>query len=66
VPYLITSDDKSIEGVGCLGLLRLCFAMLGEGKYVATKVLEGSVEVIPIDNASEAVGDLGPATEVIS
>ena len=40
--------------------------MLGEGKYVATKVLEGSVEVIPIDNASEAVGDLGPATEVIS
>jgi hypothetical protein len=66
VPHLITSDDKSIECVGYFGQLRLRFAKLGEGKCVATKVLEGSVEFISMDEASKTIRKLGPATEVIS
>jgi hypothetical protein len=62
VPDLIAADDKSIEGVGYLGQLRLCIAKGGEGERVATKALETSVEYISVDEASESVKEMGPAT----
>lgn len=52
VPYLIASDDQSIEGVGYVGQLRLCLAKEGEGKRVATKVVKRGVEFISVDEAS--------------
>jgi hypothetical protein len=52
VPDLIASDDQSIKGVGYLGQLRLCLAKEGEGKRVATKVVESGMEFISIDEAS--------------
>jgi len=62
VPHLIASDDKSIEGVGYLGQLRLCFAKRSEGKGVATKAVKRGVEFISVDEASESVKEMGPAT----
>jgi hypothetical protein len=62
VPDLIAADDKSIEGVGYLGQLRLCFAKRSEGKGVATKVVKRVVEFISADEASESVKEMGPAT----
>jgi hypothetical protein len=52
VPDLIASNDKSIEGVGYLGQLRICFAKQGEGKRVVTKVVESGMEFISMDEAS--------------
>jgi hypothetical protein len=52
VPHLIAADDQSIKGVGYLGQLRLCAAKGSEGKGVATKALETSVEFMPVDEAS--------------
>jgi hypothetical protein len=66
VPYLIASDDQSIEGVGCVGQLRLCFAKRSEGKGVATKVVESGVKFVSMDNAPESVGKLGPTVEVVA
>jgi hypothetical protein len=66
VPHLIAADDQSIKGVGYLGQLRLCFAKLGEGKGVATKALETSVEFMPVDEASETIRKLGPIAEVVA
>jgi hypothetical protein len=66
VPDLITSDDKSIEGVGHFGQLRLRFAKQGEGKRVVAKVVESSVEFISMDEASKTIRKLGPAAEVVS
>jgi hypothetical protein len=62
VPDLIAADDKSIEGVGYLGQLRLCFAKRSEGKGVATKAVKRGVEFISVDEASESVKEMGPAT----
>jgi hypothetical protein len=62
VPDLIAADDKSIEGVGYLGQLRLCAAKGGEGKRVATKVVKRGVAFISVDEASESVKEMGPAT----
>jgi hypothetical protein len=49
-----------------LGQLRLCFAKLGEGKGVATKALETSVEFMPVDEASEPIREMGPTAEVVA
>jgi hypothetical protein len=66
VPDLIAADDQCIEGVGYLGQLRLCFAKRSEGKGVATKVVKRGVEFMSVDEASETVRKLGPATEVVA
>jgi hypothetical protein len=62
VPHLIASNDQSIKGVGYLGQLRLCFAKRSEGKGVATKAVKRGVEFISVDEASESVKEMGPAT----
>jgi hypothetical protein len=62
VPHLIAADDQSIEGVGYLGQLRLCFAKRREGKGVATKVVKRGLEFIFVDEASESLKEMGPAT----
>ena len=49
-----------------MGQLRLCFAKLGEGKGVATKVVESGVKFVSMDNAPESVGKLGPTVEVVA
>ena len=66
VPHLIAADDQSIEGVGYLGQLRLCFAKRREGKGVATKVVKRGLEFISVDEAAKTVTKLKPATEVVS
>jgi hypothetical protein len=66
VPDLIASDDQSIKGVGYLGQLRLCLAKEGEGKRVATKALETSLEFMPVDEASEPIREMGPTAEVVA
>jgi hypothetical protein len=49
-----------------LGQLRLCAAKGGEGKGVATKALETSVEFMPVDEASEPIREMGPTAEVVA
>ena len=66
VPHLIAAGDQSIKGVGYLSQLRLCFAKRSEGERVATKALETSVEFMSVDEATETVGKLGQANEVVA
>ena len=66
VPDLIAADDKSIEGVGCLGQLRLCFTKRSEAKGVMTKVVKRVVELASVDEASNTVTKVEPATEVVA
>jgi hypothetical protein len=66
VPHLIAADDQSIKGVGYLGQLTLCAAKGGEGKQVATKALETSVEFMPVYEASEPIRQMGPTAEVVA
>ena len=49
-----------------MGQLRLCAAKGSEGKGVATKALETSVEFMPVDEASEPIREMGPTAEVVA